>query len=358
MAQWLVCIQGGDSLDNTEARVATRLEDVAKLVGCSISTASRALAGNTAISPGMRDRIQEAAASIGYTAPLVGRKPRKTRTRTIGVVIDVLQNNPFMTQLLEHLNAALHESGYQVMLIMDSLFRQGSLAAARPIIDGYLDGMIFANATIGSKIVAELHERGMPIVLVVRSDGSNAIDSVEIDNVHAGAEAAKHLHELGHHKIGLVMGPQNTSTSRDRAEGALAFLASVGVGRNQVRQTWGEYTSESGYSASMGLLSGPDPVTAIIAANDTVALGVLEAAKRHGVDVPGRLSVIGFDDIPLAGSSLIGLTTIRQPVESMARLAARRLVDRLQLRGPAQAVRDILPIHLVKRASTGPAPVR
>lgn len=332
-----------------------RLEDVAKLVGCSVSTASRALAGNSLISQAMRGRIQEAAEGLGYRIPVVGRKPKKSKTRMVGIVIDVLQNNPFMTQLLEHMHIALQESGYQVVLIMDSLAQHSSLSATRPLID-HLDGMIFATATLGSKIVTELHDRGMPIVLVVRSIGSDRIDTVEIDNVHAGAEAARHLHELGHQKIGLVMGPQNTSTGRDRAEGALSYLAANGLARHQVRLTWGEYTSESGYSSAMPMLSSSDPVTAIIAANDTVALGVMEAAKRHGVEVPAQLSVVGFDDIPLAGSPLIGLTTIRQPVDTMARLAARRLVERMQLRGPAQPTRDILPIHLVQRASTARPP--
>ncbi len=172
----------------------------------------------------MRVRIQEAAAQLGYCVPVVGRKTGKSKTRTVGVVIDVLQNNPFMTQLLEHLHVALHKAGYQVMLFMDSQIQRSNVSSARPLIDDYLEGMIFATATLGAKIVLDLHDRGMPIVLVVRSIGSDKIDTVEIDNVHAGAEAARHLHELGHREIGLVMGPQNTSTSRDRAEGALNYL--------------------------------------------------------------------------------------------------------------------------------------
>jgi LacI family transcriptional regulator len=309
--------------------------------------------GSTVISPEMRNRVQEAAARLGYQAPTKSRKTSRGKTRTVGIVLDVLQNNPFMTQLLEHLHVALHEAGYQVMLFMESHVQRGTLPAAEPLIDDYLEGMIIGTASLGSRAVLDLCERGMPVVLVVRSDGSGKVDTVEIDNIHAGAEAARHLYELGHRKFALVMGPQNTSTSRDRAEGALVYLDSVGVGRDEVVLSWGEYTSDSGYSATMALLSRPDPVTAVIAANDSVAMGVLEACKRHDVEVPGQLSVVGFDDIPLAGSPLIGLTTIRQPVESMARLAARRLVDRMQMRGPTPAAKDILPVHLVSRSSTG-----
>ena len=306
------------------------------------------------ISPEMRSRVQEAAARLGYQTPARSRhKPGRSKTRTVGIVLDVLQNNPFMTQLLEHLHVALHEAGYQVMLFMEPHVQRGTLPAAESLIDDYLEGMIIGTASLGSPMVVELCQRGMPLVLVVRSDGSGKVDTVEIDNVHAGVEAARHLYELGHRRFAMVMGPHNTSTSRDRAHGALTYLDSVGVKRDDVLVSWGEYTSDSGYSATMALLSRPDPVTAIIAANDSVAMGVLEACKRHDVEVPGQLSVVGFDDIPLAGSPLIGLTTIRQPVESMARLAARRLIDRMQMRGPTPPAKDILPVHLVSRSSTG-----
>lgn len=333
-----------------------RLEDIAKLARCSISTASRALKGSSVISPEMRSRVQEAAARLGYQTPARIRKPGRSKTRTVGIVLDVLQNNPFMTQLLEHLHVALYEAGYQVMLFMEPHVQRGTLPAAEPLIDDYLEGMIIGTASLSSPMVAELCLRGMPLVLVVRSDGSGKVDTVEIDNVHAGMEAARHLYELGHRRFAMVMGPQNTSTSRDRAQGALTYLDSVGVNRDAVLLSWGEYTSDSGYSATMALLSRPDPVTAIIAANDSVAMGVLEACKRHDVEVPGQVSVVGFDDIPLAGSPLIGLTTIRQPVESMARLAARRLIDRMQMRGPTPPAKDILPVHLVSRSSTGRPP--
>lgn len=337
---------------NNVPRSVPRLDDIAQLLKCSISTVSRALANSPAISPDMRARVHEAARGLGYQVSTKSRKVARSKSRTVGVVLDVMQNNPFMTQLLESLHGALNDAGYQVMLIMDSQIRGGGVTAVQALIDGYLEGMIFGTATLGSSTVLDLNDRGMPVVLVVRSIDGDRLDTVEIDNVHAGAEAARHVYELGHRKIALVMGPQNTSTSRDRAKGALDYLAGVGVERENVRLTWGEYASESGYSATMSLLTRPSGVTAIIAANDSVALGVLEACKRNGVDVPEKMSVVGFDDIPLAGSPLIGLTTVRQPVDSMAKLAARRLVDRIQGRAPSHAIKDILPVHLVSRNTT------
>lgn len=152
------------------------------------------------------------------------------------------------------------------------------------------------------------------------------------------------------------MGPRNTSTSRDRAAGATQWLVSHGHDEADLPVIWGEYTLESGYSSALTLLDRPQTVTAIVAGNDTIALGVMEAARRRSIAVPEALSIIGFDDMPLSGTHTFALTTIRQPVEAMASTAARRLLERMNGRIPPTASRDILPIHLIQRRTTGPAP--
>lgn len=341
----------------TGARAAkVRLEDVAERLGISVSTVSRSLAGHPAISTDTRVAVQTVAAELGYRLPSQGRRHRKPATRLIGVVVGALHNR-FMTLLLTHLHDALQEFGYQITLVIDSMNDPQNMLAFRPLIEGYLDGLIFATATLDSPVIAEMQRRGIPLVLVVRSVDNVKVDTVEIDNVHAGAVAAEHLYELGHRRIGLVMGPQNTSTSRDRSKGVLAWLKETGLPADAVSLTWCDYTSEAGYSSAISMLGESNPVTAIVAGNDTIALGVLEAAKRRGMPVPGQLSVIGFDDMPLAGSPLVALTSIRQPVEAMARTAARRLVERIRAGGMGAPVHDILPIQLVRRETTGPAPV-
>lgn len=331
-----------------------RLEDVAGRLGISVSTVSRALAGHPAISSETRSAVQSVAAELGYRIPSQGRSTRKSATRLIGVVVGALHNR-FMTLLLTHLHDALQESDYQITLMIDSMNDPENLLAFRPLIDGYLDGMIFATATLDSPVVAEMQRRGMPLVLVVRSVDDVRVDTVEVDNVHAGTIAAEHLYQLGHRRIGLVMGAQNTSTSRDRVKGALQWLEEAGIPPASVPLIYCDYTSEAGYSSAIAMLNNDTRVTGIIAGNDTIALGVLEAAKRQGIAVPRQLSVIGFDDMPLAGSPLVGLTSIRQPVEAMARTAARRLVERIRAGGMGAPVHDVLPIQLVRRETTGPA---
>lgn len=333
-----------------------RLQDVATHLGVSVSTVSRSLAGHPAISDETRHAVQSAAAALGYRIPATGHRTRRTATKLIGVVVGALHNR-FMTLLLTHLHDALQEHGYQITLMIDPMTDAENLLAFRPLIDGYLDGLIFATATLDSPVVAEMQRRGVPLVLVVRSVDNVRVDTVEIDNVHAGAVAVEHLYQLGHRRIGLIMGPQNTSTSRDRVQGALRGLAEHGLDARSISLVWADYTTESGYSSAMAMLgetSAAGRVSAIIAGNDTIALGILEAAKRQGVRVPEQLSIIGFDDMPLAGSPLVALTSIRQPVEAMARTAARRLVERIRRGAVAAPSHDVLPIQLVRRDSTGP----
>ena len=330
------------------------MQDLAGLSGVSISTVSRALAGSSAISAQTRKKVQRAAADLGYRMPAQGRSRKKTATGIVGVVVGAL-HNPFLTSMLQHLHDALLGAGYRITLIIDPMNDSGSLQQLRPMIDGFLDGLIFATATLDSPVVAELKRRGIPLVLVVRSVDDHGVDTVEIDNVHAGMVAARHLYELEHRRIGLAMGQRNTSTSRDRAQGAIRWLAEQGMKENDIPLIWGEYTMENGYSSAMSLLGGDTPVTAIIAGNDTIALGVMEAAARSNIAVPDQLSIIGFDDMPLSGTQMIALTTIRQPVEAMARTAARRLLDRMGGKIPPAPSHDILPIQLVQRRTTGSA---
>ena len=341
-------------MKKTETGSNPTMEDIAGRSGVSISTVSRALAGNSAISAQTRKKVQRAAADLGYRMPAQGRSKKKAATGIVGVVVGAL-HNPFLTSMLEHLHDALLGAGYRITLIIDPMNDSGSLQQLRPMIDGFLDGLIFATATLDSPVVAELKRRGIPLVLVVRSVDDHGVDTVEIDNVHAGMVAARHLYELDHRRIGLAMGQRNTSTSRDRVQGAKKWLAEQGMKEQDIPLIWGEYTMENGYSSAMSLLGGGRPVTAIIAGNDTIALGVMEAAARSNITVPDQLSIIGFDDMPLSGTQMIALTTIRQPVEAMARTAARRLLDRMGGKIPPAPSHDILPIHLVQRRTTGPA---
>lgn len=343
---------------NPKVKKVVRLQDIAGSMNLSASTVSRALSGSHLINEDTREAIQRTALSMGYVAPPQGARRRRSATHTVGVLVSVHElHNRFMTLLLEHIHHDMLEFGYHVMVLIDpmnSATDATHLSTFRPLIDGYLDGMILGSATADSVIVRELQRLGVPMVLVVRSVEGMRVDIVEADNSRGGAEIMKHFYELGHRRIGLVMGPENASTSRDRARGALDYLRGAGLAAEATPVMWNAFTSDAGYSCAVQMLSEPNPVTAIMAGSDSIALGVLEAARVKGVNVPSQLSVAGFDDVPLSGSRLINLTTIHNPVKEMARTACRRMVERIRTGGMTPPTRDLMPTQLVRRDTSAP----
>ncbi len=327
------------------------LESLAAQAGVSTATASRALAGNPRLSTQTRERIVALAREMGYEprAKLAGAARR--RQGVIGLVVAGLKNS-FSTYLLEHMHDECAAAGYNVVLIVDSLEDHDDRLTA--LVQEKLDGLILTTANIGSPIVERLQANGIPFVLSVRNSDHPGVDVVEIDNAIAGEAAALHLHTLGHRRIGFLMGPQNTSTSRDRFSGSSRLLASVGTPILSELVLWGSYSHESGYSGLLTMMQRPEPPTALICGNDVVAIGALEAAHKHRIAVPGDLSLVGFDDIPLAGWHVVQLTTIRQPIQEIARVSVRCLIDRIEKRDRRPARREILPAHLVTRATTAP----
>lgn len=346
---------------DTDAPPRTRItiREVAEAVGVAESTVSRALAGHPAVRESTRAAVQEASRRLGYrqtrsALPAPAIAAARHDRRAVGVVVAALQNQ-FFPFFVDYLHDALRALDFHMTLIIDDFARAGASSAFEPLFRRYLSGVILATATTDSRIAAALHEAGIPLVLAVRSVDGLEVDCVQVDNVMAGELAASHLLDLGHRRIGFVMGPPNTSTTRERLAGARRVIEARGFAVSDAAILHGAYTHASGYSGVAQLLAAPDPPTAIICGNDTVAIGGLEAARRHGIDVPQRLSVIGFDDIPMAGWAMISLTTVRQPMAEMAATAAARIAERIA--GPAlPARRDLLPVSLVQRGSTGQPP--
>jgi len=270
----------------------------------------------------------------------------------VGVVVAALHNQ-FYVHLLDRLHDELRSYGYHMTLIIDSLSEQEDYSAFEPLVHQYLEGIIVTTASVDSAVVPALKELGIPVVLAVRSIDGLPFDTVEVDNKVAGQEAARHLFELGHRRIGFIMGPAETSTSRDRHRGATEWFEERGVVCEPGLSLWGAFTHASGYSALITFLSRPNPPTAVICGNDTIAIGVIEAARKRGVQIPLQLSVIGFDDIPIAGWEMIQLTTVRQPIAEMAHMAARRLIERIRSGNEDPPRHDRLPVSLVQRNTTG-----
>ena len=332
---------------------AATLRDVASEAGVAESTASRALAGHSGIAEGTRARIVAAAEQLGYKKSNRLSSEAPDRRGLVAVVVEALHNS-FFSYIVDRIHAELDILGFDAMLIVDESVSPGSRRKVRSLIDTAFDGVIVTTASIGSPAVEFLVERRIPTVLAVRSNKAGNVDVIESDNRMAGIEAAGHLLELGHREIGFILGPQDTSTSMDRYEGCLTELDAASLRPPDHRVIWGGYSHESGYSGLVQLMTTADRPTAVFCANDLIAIGALEACQKLGLAVPGDVSIIGVDDIPMAGWSIIGLTTIRQPIRQIGTRAARRVVERIKS-GRQESVQNvILPTSFIRRNTTAP----
>ena len=337
--------------------MAITTRDIAREAGVSQSTVSRALNGDPRVKPATRAVIEEVAQRLSYLPNTAARSLIRRRADTIGILIPDI-TNPFYPQLVDVLHDEFTLSGYRTVLLSERT-DAGRADELFPQLQGRsVDGIAVASATLDASFVDDFQRQGIPVVLLNRSvDDAVEVDRVVSDNVGGGQLAAVTLAELGHRRIGLIAGPDNTSTARDRALGFEQGLARFGLAVDPDLHRTGEYSHQSGYQWCLDLMSHPEPPTAIFAANDVIAFGVLDAAKRLGLRVPEDLSVIGYDDIEMSGWEVFSLTTIRQPLAQMAKAAARLLVERIEGRTEREPANRVFPANLVRRETTG-APAR
>ena len=345
------------------------LKDLAEHLGVSRTTASNAFNRPDQLSGELRERILEAARELGYPGPNpMARKLRTGRAGSIGLLfsepLPFAFADPTAIALLQGVAQVCerYQSGLLLIPVVDAV--QGTKLVAEAAVDGFL---IYCLPEV-SPVVPLALERGLPVVAVDQR-GLDDVLSVGIDNQQAARQAAEHLLALGHRRIAVLSldlrddlhaGPLTPERRRHaeyqttmmRLESYEATLRAAGVDIAAMPVL--ECPNNSDVHArrlSRALLSGPERPTAILAMSDRLALGALQAAEDLGIPVPGALSVIGFDDIPLATQIRPTLSTIHQPLVEKGVIAAELLLE-----PPARPRHRLLPTRLVVRDSTGPAP--
>ena len=321
----------------------------------SQSTVSRALRNDPRVNDETQRRVLEVAQRVGYVTNHVARSLKNRRTQTIGVVVADLRN-PYFLEIVDALHDELHLADHRTFLVSDRLDSAGSSDLVDLLV-GSVDGVIFASARSADSVPTGLAQLRLPVVLINREIESHPLDRVLSDYAEGGALAANHLVDLGHRRIGLITGPEDMAVFRDREESFRRTLSQVGVPFDERLRRAGRYSYEVGDQLATELLRERDRPTAIFCADDVVAFGAMDAARRLGLRVPEDLSIIGYDDLAMAGWDRLSLTTIRQPLAEMARDAARLILQRiLRPEGTAEPDRRVHPVTLVRRASTGTAP--
>jgi DNA-binding LacI/PurR family transcriptional regulator len=323
--------------------------DVAKLAGVSQPTVSRALRNLPGTSPETRERVRAAARELAYIPSDRGRALSLQRTHRIAVVVEEL-TNPYYPELVEPLRRELSPHGYQVVLVSDAP-KSDRLAAT--LADGSYDGVVLTTTTRRSTLPSELTEAQVPHVLVNRVLDSPDSPSCAADNHGGAALVARLLADLGHVRIATIQGPANTSTGMQRAQGLRVGLArhDLRIPRNLFVRA--PFTHEAGADAALRLLSISPRPTAVVCGNDVLAFGAMSAAKSLGLDIPGDLTIVGFDDIPLAGWPIVSLTTVRCDLSQLAHRSVKLLTEQLE-GAPIQGQLQLVEPVLVERGTHGP----
>ncbi|HXV96613.1 MAG TPA: LacI family DNA-binding transcriptional regulator [Gaiellaceae bacterium] len=327
--------------------------DVARAASVSVGTVSNVVSGARAVRPETRERVERAIAELGFRPNTIARALIRRRTQTVGMVIPDV-TNPFFSDLIWEVERALTEADYAVVFGNSA----NDPARERQYLEAFLSRRVDALVVVVTagadlEFVRSLAAE-VPTVFVDRLVPPD-VDSVVGDNDAGMALVVDHLVGLGHGRVALVNGDAELETARAREAGAVAALARHGL--EPVSRSTGAFTLESGDEQGSALFAGAASPTAVVAANDLLAMGVLAAASRAGLAVPGDVSVTGYDDIAYAAFTSPPLTTVRQPARAMGEEAARLLLARLEGDGSPPRRRVVEP-ELRARASAAAPPDR
>jgi len=341
---------------------AVTLRDVAHRADVSITTASRILNGRETGVP-VRDetraRILEAATELGYKPNLLARALRGSRSSLLGVIVRDI-SDPFHTQVLQGVDDVARERGYR--LFLGHVDWQPDVAATYGSMfeQSHADGILLVGDIVGGDAslddLATHHEH---VVGVSDRVGPRRVPGVYVDNVRGTLLALQHLWELGHRDI-LCVADQRMADGPVRAEVYGRFMRERGVADRMRVHFVTQPDPEPSYRLGREVfasLDGPDRPTAVFAASDTIAIGLLQAAFQARIPVPERLSIVGFDDIDVASFTIPPLTTVSQSGVEMGRTAATMLLDMIEAADDAEPVADVVvEPRLVVRESTAPVP--
>ena len=324
------------------------ISDVARTAGVSVATVSKVINGRYGVAQSTSSRVQEVIDDLGYESSLVARSLRSHRTHVIGIL--VAEFEPFSAEILKGAATALADTGYELLAYTGGLQGRGAGWERRYL--SRLSGTLIDGAVLVTPTVVDA-DAGVPVVAIDPHTGPTGLPTVDSDNLAGAVLGTRHLLELGHTRIAFVGGRADLESSRLREQGFREAMAAAGVPVDEQLVRAGDYRKESTREPVRELLELPDRPTAIFAANDLSAIATLEVARDAGLDVPGDLSVIGFDNIPESAMTEPPLTTVHQAIQQMGAAAIQMLVALLD-GSPTPDPHVRLPTALVRRGTTGP----
>jgi DNA-binding LacI/PurR family transcriptional regulator len=328
---------------------AVTIRDVARIAGLSTATVSRVLNDSPAVRPETRERVLEVIAETGYRPNLTARRLSIGRTHSIGIVLPFL-TLPSFVERLRGVQSVLADSEYDLVLVTAETPEKIEECINNLLSRMGVDGMIIVSIKPTDSQVDQIERQKMPVVLV--DARKSKLSRVVVDDISGGYQATKYLIDLGHRRIAFLSdyldNPFNFVSMRFRCDGYRQALEEAGILFRPEYQSEGKLGGQEAYEKAKGLLNLPSRPTAVFAASDTHAVGVLKAAHDLGFTVPGDLSVVGYDDI--RDAEYLNLTTIRQNLFEMGVKGAQMLMTALS--SPPEYPSEIsLPVQLVVRGT-------
>lgn len=332
------------------------LEDVGHLAGVSRSTVSRVINKESSVSAAVRQRVEDVIRQTGYTPNAAARSLVSNRTGVIGLVIPSgvhnLFEDPYFARLIQGVTTASNRAHATLSLFLFETQDEEKDIYPRVVESGFLDGVIVTATRSGDPLISRIAASSLPTVIVGRP-GIEGVSFVDVDNKGGSRDAARLLCETGCQVVGCIRAPESTTTGQDRLAGFIEGLADGGRALPTRRIADGDYSESSGYDGMIQLLN--EGVDGVFVASDTMALGALRAIRESGLRVPDDVAVVGFDGFSASESANPPLTTLRQPVVQTAAGAVEMLMAEIERQG-GEAVSRVLPVELVIRESTRPAP--
>jgi LacI family transcriptional regulator len=346
---------GSTMRDTPDNGTRATIRDIARFAGVSVATVSRVINDRPDVSDETRAAVTRVVRAHNFSTNRSARALSVGRTGLVGLTIPFVLGDYF-TSILSGATEALHEVDLRAVLCPTLHLHDREVTLMDRLMRGTTDGAILVLPSESHQELHELETRGFPFV-IVDSRQPLADDLPAVYAAHlAGARAATdHLLGLGHRRIAIITGPSGWFATEERVNGYHAALISAGVPSIPELVVPGNFEIESGRAAAHTLLALPDPPTAIFASNDNMAVGAVQAARERGLSVPENLSVVGFDDADISRIVSPALTTVRQPLEEMGRMAVS-LLTRLIEGQRVETLRVELATRLVLRDSTAPPP--
>jgi DNA-binding LacI/PurR family transcriptional regulator len=277
----------------------------------------------------MVERVHAACVALKYRPSRAARSLAGSPSAILGLLVTDVQN-PFFMEILRGVEDVAQKNGYLVILCNSKEDTDRERQYIEVLCAEAVAGAILVPAREGKTDLTVFAAQGIPVVAVDRQVSGGAIDSVMIDNVQAACNAVTHLLAAGYRRIGMIVGPLDTTTGRGRLAGYREALQRAGVPVDPSLERYGPLDEESGRRLAEELLALPEPVEALFAGNNWITMGILQAVHAHRLRIPGDLAIVGFDDLQWAELGSITLTSVVQPAYEMGCVATERLIQRLQ----------------------------